>query len=281
MILVGFLCVISAVGLLVAGLAQGNSALVWASIATSALGGVVVVIAAIRRDRAALRGRADAASSVAEPLATVGSQGSVEETVFSSPPGRSWTASGAASSPPVADPSAAGVTHALDVGLTQGRATLGADGPDSVSAEDGYRVDREDDSTDEFVLRDAASGLGRRDVLARVDTFDETLEAADAAEEADAPEGTDPTGALPPEDEPAEEEVDLADVLTVIDLVVPVLVVDLRPRYHLEGCGHLKGREAVPLPVKEAREDGFTPCGLCRPDSALATAARRTRSFYS
>ncbi len=93
-----------------------------------------------------------------------------------------------------------------------------------------------------------------------------------AAPGVDADENADPT------DEPAEEDVDMADLLVVIELTDEVLVVDLRPRYHRAGCAHLKDREAIPLPVNEAREDGFTPCGLCQPDAALAAAARQTRS---
>ncbi|MDQ3734581.1 MAG: hypothetical protein M3400_11400 [Actinomycetota bacterium] len=82
------------------------------------------------------------------------------------------------------------------------------------------------------------------------------------------------TAAVDPEDEPAEEDVDMADLLVIIDRTDEVLVVDLRPRYHLAACAHLHDRDAVPIPVNEAREDGFTPCGLCRPDAALAAAAR-------
>jgi hypothetical protein len=54
-----------------------------------------------------------------------------------------------------------------------------------------------------------------------------------------------------------------------------VLVVDGRPRYHLAGCVHLLGREIERLPVSEAVELGFTPCGLCEPDTALLAEARR------
>jgi hypothetical protein len=49
-----------------------------------------------------------------------------------------------------------------------------------------------------------------------------------------------------------------------------VLVIDGRPRYHVAGCAHVSGRGAEPLPVSEATELGFTPCGLCEPDAVLA-----------
>jgi hypothetical protein len=38
---------------------------------------------------------------------------------------------------------------------------------------------------------------------------------------------------------------------------------------------HLLGRPHEPLPVSEAVELGFSPCGLCEPDSVLLEDARR------
>jgi hypothetical protein len=123
---------------------------------------------------------------------------------------------------------------------------------------------------------------------------------APAAADEDAAEGTDP-GGVPhhpvggrpavttvdhaagapddedypdPPDEPPEESVSAPDALRVIDLTADVLVVDGRPRYHLRDCSHLADREIIPLPIPEARESGFTPCSLCRPDSRLAAQAR-------
>jgi hypothetical protein len=76
-----------------------------------------------------------------------------------------------------------------------------------------------------------------------------------------------------PADEPAEEDVSAPTVLAVVDLDAEVIVVDGRPRYHLVDCPHLAGRETVPLPVAEARESGFTPCSLCKPDATLVARA--------
>jgi hypothetical protein len=78
-----------------------------------------------------------------------------------------------------------------------------------------------------------------------------------------------------PPDEPAEEDVSAPTALRVVDLDVEVVVVDGRPRYHLDDCPHLDGRETVPLPVNEARESGFTPCSLCKPDATLVARAAR------
>jgi len=74
--------------------------------------------------------------------------------------------------------------------------------------------------------------------------------------------------------EPPEEDTDAADVLTVSELEAEVLVVDERPRYHLGTCRWLNNRPTLPLPVREARELGFTPCSICAPDSVLAAAHR-------
>jgi hypothetical protein len=83
-----------------------------------------------------------------------------------------------------------------------------------------------------------------------------------------------PTDDLDLDAEPAEEDTDAADVLTVSELEAEVLVVDERPRYHLATCRWLNNRATLPLPVREARELGFTPCSVCAPDSALAAAHR-------
>ncbi|TYP81218.1 hypothetical protein BD833_12524 [Blastococcus xanthinilyticus] len=79
-------------------------------------------------------------------------------------------------------------------------------------------------------------------------------------------------------DEPPLEEVEVTDLLVVLDLTDEVLVVDEHPRYHLGGCPHLEGHGTIPLPLDEARADGFTPCGTCRPDRTLAARARARRS---
>ena len=78
-----------------------------------------------------------------------------------------------------------------------------------------------------------------------------------------------------PPDEPVAQQVSVADAARVARMTNDVLVIDGRPRYHLPGCVHLLGRDSEPLPVQEAVELGFTPCGLCEPDSALLAEARR------
>jgi hypothetical protein len=79
-----------------------------------------------------------------------------------------------------------------------------------------------------------------------------------------------------PDDEPLPQSVRPADAVRVARLDTEVLVVDGRPRYHLPDCPHLVGRLTEPIPVNEAVELGFSPCGLCRPvDRLVASAARR------
>jgi hypothetical protein len=79
-----------------------------------------------------------------------------------------------------------------------------------------------------------------------------------------------------PDDEPLPQSVQPADAVRVARMGDEVLVVDGRPRYHLADCPHLVGRLTEPIPVNEAVELGFSPCGLCRPvDRLVAAAARR------
>jgi hypothetical protein len=77
--------------------------------------------------------------------------------------------------------------------------------------------------------------------------------------------------------DPPVEEVEVTDLLVVVDLRDEVLVVDEHPRYHLGGCRWLAGRETIPLPLDEARTDGFTPCAWCEPDRTLAQRERGRR----
>jgi hypothetical protein len=78
--------------------------------------------------------------------------------------------------------------------------------------------------------------------------------------------------------DPPAEDVEVTDLLLVVDLKDEVLVVDEHPRYHLAGCVHLSGRTSIPMPLDEARTDGFTPCAECAPDRTLAERVRARRS---
>jgi hypothetical protein len=92
---------------------------------------------------------------------------------------------------------------------------------------------------------------------------------AGTAEEFGEPDADDP------DDEPLPQAVRPADAVRVARMSAEVLVVDGRPRYHMADCRHLLGRLTEPLPVGEAVELGFSPCGLCRPvDRLVARAAQ-------
>ncbi|WP_027346214.1 hypothetical protein [Hamadaea tsunoensis] len=86
---------------------------------------------------------------------------------------------------------------------------------------------------------------------------------------------TDPEDDEDPPDEPVAQRVAPAEAARIARMSTEVLVIDGRPRYHVAGCVHLLGRPNEPLPVNEAVELGFSPCGLCEPDSALLADARR------
>jgi hypothetical protein len=94
----------------------------------------------------------------------------------------------------------------------------------------------------------------------------------DYVEQADEFDDPDPDD---PDDEPLPQAVRPADAVKVARLDAEVLVVDGRPRYHLPDCPHLIGRMTEGLPVAEAVELGFSPCGLCRPVDRLVAATAR------
>lgn len=85
--------------------------------------------------------------------------------------------------------------------------------------------------------------------------------------------GAAPVGAAFPsgyDGEPPEEPCDARAAALVAGLENEVVVVDEQPRYHLASCPSLVTKPVIPLPVREAVELGFTPCGWCTPDRILA-----------
>jgi hypothetical protein len=78
-----------------------------------------------------------------------------------------------------------------------------------------------------------------------------------------------------PEARPAVEPEDVALVADApaAPAAGSVLVVQGRPRYHVEGCRYLAGKLPEEVEVAEALRQGFTACGVCKPDEALAGAA--------
>lgn len=78
--------------------------------------------------------------------------------------------------------------------------------------------------------------------------------------------------------QPGEEDTDAADLLVIFELADEVLVIDEHPRYHLARCRWPDHERAERLPVREARQLGFTPCDRCRPDTVLARKHRAGRA---
>jgi len=74
--------------------------------------------------------------------------------------------------------------------------------------------------------------------------------------------------------EPGVEETPEADIAVLADLEDEVVVVDEHPRYHLRTCPWLGPRDTIPIGVGEARQLGFTPCDVCRPNATLVATHR-------
>ncbi|MEU8661433.1 hypothetical protein [Actinoplanes philippinensis] len=151
-------------------------------------------------------------------------------------------------------------------------------------------VDREADAARAAGARDTATRLGdRRDPAADDVDSDSAVdsgapadgsgehawrpgaETVDQADEFAEPDDDDP------DDEPLPQSVRPADAVLIARFDTEVLVVDGRPRYHMADCPHLVGRLTEALPVNEAVELGFSPCGLCRPVDRLVAAVAHQR----
>jgi hypothetical protein len=213
-ILAAGLLVLLGLGLFVAGILTGVTALYWGCVAACVVAAVLLVLA---------RRQLSSSSGVRTPAAT--------ESAEAASPTSGRGATVVSNTAAVGDTSAGKAT----AGETAGEETTG--GGTSVPGEAGASARRVDDA-------------------AR------------------------PAPTVVPEElgDPPVEDVEVTDLLLVVDLTDEVLVIDEHPRYHLAGCVHLTGRAAIPLPIDEARRDGFTPCAVCAPDRTLADRARARRA---
>ncbi|MGY1856341.1 hypothetical protein [Modestobacter sp. SYSU DS0290] len=236
MVLVAALLVLVAVGLLVAGVVQGEPALQWGAFAASALATVLIGIGALRRRSAPPERAADRPADhspvreAAPPPAEAGPSSS-----------EAWPPPSEAGPPPVVLPPRLGSTSLA-------------------------RLARPDD--DEPVRRVSLPPVPPSSpMLPRVGgpTSQGDARYASPAEQA------------PMVGEPPAEDVEFADLLLIMDLTDEVLVVDEHPRYHVAGCPRLAGVPTIPIPMLQARTDGFTPCGICTPDRAMAQRERARR----
>ncbi|QDY09785.1 hypothetical protein FJK98_23735 [Micromonospora sp. HM134] len=270
MLVASLLLILVAVVLLAFGLVDGSSTLLISSIAASLLAAVALVAgarqAAVTRARAAdqaqARGRgATESRPTTPPAATTPSD---EPTTY--PATTFGTGDAGWRQPPGAPVSG----DPVDLST---RPDAGAWEPDAEApwepvlvsaAPDRTTSGRADPATDR--APDPTTGPDRPDPDdPRRDPADDP---AWAAGNDLAPPWEHPDDAESPWDPPA-QRVPPADAARVAQLDAEVRVVDGHPRYHLLSCAHLIERDHEPLPVHEAVALGFTPCGLCNPDTAL------------
>ncbi|GGN77555.1 hypothetical protein GCM10010112_50690 [Actinoplanes lobatus] len=268
MIVASLLLIPVAVLFLALGLVNGSSSLLIASIVVSLLAAVALVIgtrqAATRRaavgafevpPRPARRDPEFDEAVPAAPTATDASD-SAPEPVGAAGESRSYD------EPDPADVDEAGVAEERDPATHPGDVREPA-GPTRADYADS---DSAADSTPDF--RDVPPPAG--------DSDEQAWRPAPAGAAVEQPDEFDEPDADDPDDEPLPQSVRPADAVLVARFDTEVLVVDGRPRYHMADCPHLVGRLTESLPVNEAVELGFSPCGLCRPvDRLVATVAHQ------
>jgi hypothetical protein len=242
------LLVLAGIGLFVAGVLTGVTALYWACVAVCAVAAVLLM--ASRRQAGA------AAREKAAPQNAAPQNGPPQE---AAPREAAPTTPGTVEAPLVQEPAAA--SGAAPAGEP---VTTDDESPRSLPAVT-------DTSTGVQATVHRASATGAT-ALGGPTTGSLRAQGRGAHAAADGSGGAARMG------EPGIEEVEVTDLLLVVDLTDEVLVVDEHPRYHLEGCRFLAGRETFALPLDEARTDGFTPCALCAPDRHLADRERARKS---
>ena len=248
MILTAGLLVLVALGLLVAGVVSGSTALYWGCVAVSVLAGVLLLAA--RRSSPVARPQPDPARR---------------------PPGPAEGAATGSASGPATGPVSDGAT-----GAQEDRST-GPIGSPGATASRRPAVPP--------AARAAASTDATVDVPPETDGRQESpavVAPPAAGSPAAGPPPADSTGGPRPGSgdggDPPVEEVEFTDVLLVMDLRDEVSVVDGHARYHRRDCPRLPGGTVVALPLDQARAVGFSPCGVCTPDRHLAAVERARRS---
>lgn len=239
MIVLSGALVLVATALLVIGLAGQGLTLVYASIATSVLAGVLLVVGT-------LRGGREPEAEQAESVAGQQDSGRPQDPVAEPEPAASGVRVVAAGEP------APSATQGGPVGLSK----QPSDAAGRTGQDDGARLMADPAGPADPVPAVAAEQDGTR------------VHEAPVARDVTPPGGEQDVDADPPVEDDGEllSDVDEAE-LEEIDTTV--LVVSGRPRYHLAGCRYLQGKQADPVDVLDARDEGFTPCGVCKPDAVL------------
>jgi hypothetical protein len=243
-ILVAAFLLVVALGLLAVGLAQGSAALQWGSFAASALAALVLAVGELRRRRVAAEVDRDAAPEggrQADPAAVPWTAGTAPApSPAELQPPVEWAGQPAAA-PPV-EPPPVEPWRADHQPADSPPADPPPAGPPPVDVPTGAHAGQPITASGPSTGAHAAAPV------------------------------------LGPDGEPPAEVVEVTDLLLVLDLTDEVLVVDEHPRFHLAGCPHLDGVQTIPVPLDEARTDGFTPCGTCAPDRNLADRERARRT---
>jgi len=271
-ILAAGLLVLVGLGLFVGGLLTGTTVLYWVTVAVCAVAAVLLVLS--RRGQPAEERDRPPGRAAGERDGVLPPESPTRDATARELPGRTTDRSTPASGPQEA---IAGPPSGWDA-PTPGGAAPGA-GTDEFPV--GHRFDTPADHRYDRLRRDPPD----RDRLADPRPADPR-----PADPGPADDGSEPVVRMVPppvpppgapavegKDEPPVEDVEVTDLLLVVDLRDEVLVVDEHPRYHLEGCSRLAGSTPIPLPLDEARTDGFTPCGVCAPDRHMAQRERARR----
>lgn len=236
MIVGSLLLILAAVGLLGLGLVRGSNAFLVGSIAASLLAAILLIVGA--RRAASIR------AAAANGRASAGAD-------------RSDLVDTLAGQTEVRDPRGGPDPREALRQASRGSRPGGVPGEREAAAVDPMGTDTivDDAPTQVFIPSQSRMGMSPDSALDEPDSGD--------------------FGDEDPPDEPAAQVVAPQDAARVAQMSTEVLVIDGRPRYHHPACVHLLGRENEPLPVSEAVELGFTPCGLCEPDTAMLAEARR------
>lgn len=246
MIVGSLLLILVAVGLLVAGVLSSSNVLIIASIVATVIAAIVLILGVRQSANSADDEEDDDDLEPDEAEASSGYRGGS---------GRRDTPRGTRSSYGD-EPSERDDREAADVGAAERGATMTEESPSSIPSQGGERH------------APAPSVDGGVDGAGSPDQFE-----ARPAQFAPADSVSGMVDDLP--DEPSAQVTSPSNAARIAMLTSDVLVIDGRPRYHVSGCVHLLGRESEPLPVGEAVELGFSPCGMCEPDSALLAEAHR------
>ena len=298
MIVASLLLILVAVALLVLGLTGGSSALLISSIVASLLAAIALVIGA-RQSGAARRAAAGTTPDATAPEFAAEAASSDRGMDDFAPADAVFAAESAESDlsdrretvqlEPVAyddydelEPMPA-VDEAYDAGRRDAMAGMTApepaDAPDRDLAAETINAARSDNPDEYAWRRPEPAHAGPMDAgpmdAGPAQAGPVHAEPVATDEGADLDAGLDDADEDDPADEPLPQKVSPADAVRVARLDSEVLVVDGRPRYHVPDCPHLVGKLTEPIPINEAVELGFSPCGLCRPVDRLVSAAAR------